>query len=156
MAAPLRRFRFLRGALGGQQPGHLGRRPAVPSCRDADAPSLLGDSLLLAKIGLASSPLDDVGNDRRRLVGQCPRLQRCGAHFSGIPVKGKNALRQKRFGKSKFCGERRGLDPGEPVARTMLHQDLAVLPCLQHLVVDQRVAVADVVNGAVDFAIKTP
>jgi hypothetical protein len=38
----------------------------------------------------------------------------------------------------------------------MLHQDLAILPRMQLLVVDQGVAVADVMKGAVDLAIKTP
>jgi hypothetical protein len=66
------------------------------------------------------------------------------------------ALGQKRFGKLKLCCEGRDLDPGEPVTRTMLHQELAILPRMQLLVVDQGVAVADVMKGAVDLAIKTP
>jgi hypothetical protein len=74
----------------------------------------------------------------------------------GIPVEGEKALGQKRFGKLKLCREGRGLDPGEPVAGTMLHQDFAILSRLQQLVVDQGVSIDDVVKGAIDLAIKAP
>ena len=71
-------------------------------------------------------------------------------------IEGEKAVGQKRFGKLKLCIEGRDLDPGELVAGTMLHQDLAILSRLQQLVIDQGVSIDDVVKGAIDLAIKAP
>jgi hypothetical protein len=80
-------------------------------------------------------------------------MQRRGAYFSGVPVKGAKTFRQQGFGISKLCGEGRGHNPTKPIARTMLHQDLSIFPGPKHPVVPQGVPVGHFVNGAVDLAI---
>ena len=44
----------------------------------------------------------------------------------------------------------------KPFAWTMLHQDLPALSRLELLIIGQRIAVGDVVNGAVDLTVEAP
>jgi len=44
----------------------------------------------------------------------------------------------------------------KPFVWTMLHQDLPTLSRLELLIIDERIPVGDIVNGAVDLTVEAP
>jgi hypothetical protein len=100
--------------------------------------------------------LRDVSYQWWRLICEGPRLQCRSAYFSGVAVEGAKTLRQQGFSVPKLRGEWGSLDPVEPFARMMFHQDLATFSRSELQTTEQGVPVGDVVNGAVDLTIEAP
>ena len=105
---------------------------------------------------LSPAEFEDVGNPKWRRAGEGARIQRGRTDYSRIPGDGRQPLGHKSFGVAQLPGERRRLYPFAAGATLMFHQDFAVFPGLHQLWVGKVVDVLDVVERAVDLAIKAP
>jgi hypothetical protein len=121
-----------------------GRRPAVRSTTGR-----------AATVRLASPPLDEIGNQPRRLIRQSPRLQRRGAYPARIAKKSHQPLGQERLRILQLRREGWNFDPAKSRIGRMLHQHFAPFPRQQESVVNQRVEVFDVMKRAIDLAVET-
>jgi hypothetical protein len=86
--------------------------------------------------------------------GSFARARACSAVASRYKVQRPSGSRDSAYLSSEVNGG--SLDPVEPVAGTMLQQELTIFPRSKLLIIEQGVPVGDAVNGAVDLTIKAP